>query len=308
MQKVQNKASKIVSVLVAAAIMVAALGMTAFAAGYEDLEAGSSYTVDASLSCYVTAMGGVEFGAPLLTNTVVTVNEDNSADITLSLTKSSVTIYSVTADTFIDPNYTVGYNDGTEWQTAEYTISNDTALNPDSEPVNYVDSITFRLPSVSETYSLAVYVNSNVMGVQFGGEGASYSSTLTVDWSSCTKIATPDETTTQSATVKYSVTGGYEVKIPSTITVDSDTNVGEYVVEANKFVVPENAYVTVTANAAGSLTNGSNSISFGNDLEAGKLAANGDTLNGTVTITGPVTAPGDYSGTIDFTISYFVGE
>lgn len=303
MQKT-TKAGKLISVLAAAVMMITAFSMTAFATGYEDLDTGT-YNVNAGLSCFVTAMGGVEFGAPLLTDTVVTVNEDGSADVALSFGKSSVTIYGVTCDTFIDPSYGVQYYDGSAWQTAAYTISNNTALNSASQPVHYVDSITFRLPSASNTYALALYVNSNVMGVQFGGPGSTYNATLTVDWDSGSKVATPDETSMQSANVHYTVTGGYEVKIPSAITVDSTTKVGEYAVEANNFVISENAYVTVTADTAGSVSNGSKTLSFTNALESGKLKATGDKLNGTVTITGNAAAAGNYAGTLDFTINYF---
>lgn len=55
-------------------------------------DAPGCYSVTASMSCYIPAMGGVEFGATLLTDTEYTVSEDGSAELTLHLTKSSVTI------------------------------------------------------------------------------------------------------------------------------------------------------------------------------------------------------------------------
>ena len=64
----------------------------------------------------------------------------------------------------------------------EYTLSDDTALNSKSEEVHYVTSISFPIESVKDTYELTVYVNSNVMGVQFGTGGSDgYPATLTVD-------------------------------------------------------------------------------------------------------------------------------
>ena len=308
MHKKNFKVGKIAAACTAAVMMMSSIGMSAFAAETTTLEAGK-YTVDASLSCYVTAMGGVEFGAPLLTDTEVTVNEDGTAKFDLSFSKSSVTIYGITCDTFIDATAdgaVVNYKDGTEWKTAEYTVSSDTALNPSSEAVNYVDSMSFTVSSLSDTYNLGLYVNSNVMGVMFGGsDEADKPATLTVDWSTATEIKEADETSTQSANVKYTVDGGYEVKIPAEITVDPTTKKAEYAVEAQNFVLESGAYVTVTADANGTLTNGSNSLAFTNALESGQLTKTGDKLNGTVTVTDNASVAGDYAGTIDFTINFF---
>lgn len=308
MHKSNFKTGKVTAVCTAAVMMVSSFGISAFAAETKELEAGK-YTVDASLSCYVTAMGGVEFGAPLLTNTAVTVNEDGSAKFDLTFRKSSVTIYGITCDTFIDATAegaVVNYKSGSEWKTADYTLSSDTALNPKNVAVNYVDSMSFTVPSLTDTYSLGLYVNSNVMGVMFGGsDSAEKAATLTVDWNTAEKVKVADETSSQSANVKYSVEGGYEVKIPAEITVDPTTKKAEYSVEAQKFVLENGAYVIVTADENGTLTNGSNSLSFTNTLENGKLTKTGDKLNGTVTVTDNASAAGEYVGTIDFTINFF---
>lgn len=154
------------------------------------------YTVEASLSCYVNAMGGVEFGAPLLTSAEVNVGADGTETMTLHFTKSSVTIYSVTCDTFIDvnPAYvtdstgvqsgTIGYyrDEGTlVTEGVSYELSDDTALNARQEQVHYVSSITFPVESEQDAYYLTLYVNSNVMGTQFTKGG--YEAVLSVDWS-----------------------------------------------------------------------------------------------------------------------------
>lgn len=159
-----------------------------------------TYSVNSSLSCYVNAMGGVEFGAPLLTGSSIKVDADGSKTMTLNFTKSSVTIYNITCDTFIDiapstedskngiENGTLGYYDDNGkllTDSVEYTLSDDTALNSKSEEVHYVSSISFPFESVKDTYELTLYINSNVMGVQFGtGGNSSYPATLTVDWNS----------------------------------------------------------------------------------------------------------------------------
>lgn len=165
----------------------------------EDLSEGT-YIVDSSLSCYVNAMGGVEFGAPLLVSSQIDVDSKQNKTMTLNFTKSSVTIYNITCDTFIDPapaseetsgnvkNGTLGFYDNNgslQTSSVTYTLSDDTALNSKSEEVHYVSSMTFPLESIKDTYELTLYVNSNVMGVQFGSGGSSSNpATLTVDWNS----------------------------------------------------------------------------------------------------------------------------
>lgn len=166
-------------------------------------DAPGSYSVTASMSCYIPAMGGVEFGATLLTDTEYTVSEDGSAELTLHLTKSSVTIYSITCYTFVDAtpdtgaeptegeaaDGTIGYYDddlGLVTEGVEYTLSDDTTPNPAGEEVHYVDSITFPVAEKKETYYLTFYINSTVMGAQFkvtADGGTARAATLTVDWS-----------------------------------------------------------------------------------------------------------------------------
>lgn len=165
-------------------------------ASYNDMASGE-YSVDAELSCYVNAMGGVEFGKSLLTDAVLTVNPDLSRYLTLHFTKSSVTIYGITCDTFIDvsPSYvadgesvksgSIGYYDSDGnlvTDTVEYTLSSDTAENARGETVHYVDSMSFPLDYESDSYMLTLYVNSNVMGTQFSND--TYPAVLTLDMSS----------------------------------------------------------------------------------------------------------------------------
>lgn len=180
------------------AISLLAVGSAALLTGCA--EAPGTYDVEASLSCYVAAMGGIEFGEPLLTDTEYTLEEDGSETLTLYFTKSSVTIYSITCYTFIDPspasgedpeegqpaNGTIGYYAGDTVVTegVSYTLSEDTAPNNLQEEVHYVDSITFPITEKTDTYSLTLYINSNVMGVQFTND--KYKATLTVDWDSLT--------------------------------------------------------------------------------------------------------------------------
>lgn len=196
------------------AIIVSCLGIIpAYAASYDELTEGT-YNIDVSLSCYVNAMGGVEFGAPLLTSAEIEVDNDGSKEMTLYFGKSSVTIYSVTCETFIDvaPTYeaetqgiengTIGYydkNGNLSTEDVEYTLSDDTAENANKEQVHYVDSITFPISYESDTYNLTLFVNSNVMGKQFTKD--EYPAVLTVDWSSASTdeiVETQENTTIKS--------------------------------------------------------------------------------------------------------------
>lgn len=306
---------------------IAAFGMTAamavsavaFNASAETTLAEGTYDVKADLSCYINAMGGVEFGAPLLQSTQVVVDKDGNAEAKLSFGKSQVTIYGVTCDTFIDATGTnPGYYDaeGTLHKDAAYTLSTDTALNPQSEAVNYVDSMTFPVDTNTDTINLFVFVNSNVMGVQFcdgSGSGTTnqpdvltkYVATLTFDWTSAEKVKTADKTSKQNANVTYTVEEGYEVEIPSEIVVDPQTKKGEYDVTAKNFVLRKDSYVTVTTNESGTLSNGTDSVAFTNELADGKLTKTGDKLGGVVTVTEDAASAGEYKGTVDFNINFF---
>lgn len=186
--------------LAVAAAAVAALLPAAFA-GCDRAEKPGTYTVGAELSCYIAAMGGIEFGKPLLQEAQYTLRDGGEMSVTLRFIKSSVTIYSITCYTFIDAapdavseegavaNGTIGYYDDAGALVTEgvtYTLSEDTAPNPGTE-VHYVDSITFPIEEKKDTYSLTFYINSNVMGYQFASDG--YKATLTVDWSDIQEVS-----------------------------------------------------------------------------------------------------------------------
>lgn len=211
-----RKMGKFISSAVLCVILTIIFSFNTFALETENLSEGT-YSVDATLSCYVNAMGGIEFGAPLLTGSTIKVDANGKKTMTLNFTKSSVTIYNITCDTFIDPspttedskggikNGTIGiYDDNGNLQTdsVEYTLSDDTALNSKSEEVHYVTSISFPIGSVKDTYELTVYVNSNVMGVQFGTGGSDgYPATLTVDRNSLKAESAGTEQTEQYETL-----------------------------------------------------------------------------------------------------------
>lgn len=156
---------------------------------------------DAVLSCYVTAMGGVEFGEGLLAGVYVEKEEDQYY-MTLVFNKSQVTIYTITCDTFIDTDLTnagtsKGIEDGTigvydedgtlvtEGVEVRYSTGDDYVAGTGGN-VYYVKSVRIPIDSLRESYKLALYVNSSVMGVQFCEPNetvttGTYSATLTLD-------------------------------------------------------------------------------------------------------------------------------
>lgn len=184
--------------IIATALLAAAVLSVGVAACSQTEEPGT-YSVDSELSCFIPAMGGIEFGGPLLQSTEYTLSEDGQMSLTMQLIKSSVSIYSITCYTFVDAqppetgitnesdvqSGTIGYynaDGNVETDGVIYTLSEDTATNCVQEEVHYVTSITIPITEKTDSYSLTLCINSQVMGAQFTQDG--YTATLTVDWDS----------------------------------------------------------------------------------------------------------------------------
>ncbi|MGI5077206.1 hypothetical protein [Treponema maltophilum] len=173
----------------------------------------SSFSGKAVLSCYVNMMGGVDFGIgqpnlgnkykSIMEDVSVAVDEHGQLQLIVKFRKSAVRIFIIDAYTFIDPrNSTPGYYDmdGVK-QNAVYTLSKagDTATPPPSDPdhaagVQYVTSMTFPVSKDKDVYKLWIYINSNIMGVQFcdgngtakanhPNEATPYVGKIKIDWS-----------------------------------------------------------------------------------------------------------------------------
>lgn len=169
--------------ILAAAMTVVTLaasfvGGTAFAAeekpeqvtSFAELAPGE-YKVDAELGCYIPAMGGMDFGVGMVEGATITVGFDGSAKCTLELTAATSNIYGIKCVAFVDTrNSAPVYLSGSEWKKAEFELSDKTATDPKRAEVNYADKLTFELDKKEAVYQLGLYVNSNVMGIQFGGE------------------------------------------------------------------------------------------------------------------------------------------
>lgn len=348
---------KIISFLTALTLLLA----VALPAGAAKTPDAGTYSVKSTLSCFVDAMGGQEFGAKLYKGAKITVDKNGSAKATLSFGTGKVQIYSVTCDVFVDKTLSphLGYYDksGKLHKDAAYTVGtekvNANLLRKDSdgnyivEKDTYVTSMTFPVDVGDSELFLYLYINSQVMGVQFcNGKGTAastqpdkatpYQAKLHLDWSSLQKTGPsdsgtaapaapedtgttapdktgdvsggkPDSTQKQSATVTYEAKTSYEVEIPASIAVNSATRKGSYTVKAKSFSLNKGAFVTVTATGRGELKSGKNTVAFVNELDGGKLTKSGETLKGLITVTEDA-VPGAYTGTVDFTINYFSGN
>ena len=177
--------------------------MTLYAVENQASETGKVYELDASLSAYINAMGGIEFGEGLYKSGTIAELADGRYLLSLEMGKSGVVIYTVSCDTFIDPfgtnadsegdvpNGTIGYYDAdgqlvTEGVTYELSAESDLVNAPDPDGgtnyarVRYVTRIDMVLENVGsleelDELELSFFVNSQVMGAQFCRGAASSS-------------------------------------------------------------------------------------------------------------------------------------
>ena len=126
----------------------------------------------------------------------------------------------------------------------------------------------------------------------------------------------PTETKKQSMNVTADVAApaaSYEVTIPEsiamgTLSADKD-NVVAYDVKVTAANMGD-GYVQVSTDAAGELTSGENKLAFANDFGTQKVSSD-TTLKGNFTVTAAdvqSAAAGNYTGTANFSISYFAGK
>ena len=186
---------------------------------------GTTYELEATFSAFIDAMGGVEFGAGIYQGATITVlsEEEQRYLLTMQTAKSSVTIYGVTCDTFIDPAATsatgesevppgtIGYYDAEGNLVTDgvsYTLSDegDTAYAPDPEggsnyvSVRYVTEIGMVLENVGaladlDELEITFFINSQVMGGQFcNSETSSTRSAARLTISGMTEIEREPET------------------------------------------------------------------------------------------------------------------
>ena len=179
----------------------------------EAFQPNTSYKGDVKLSCWVAGMGGIDFGAgqpdkgtkykSLLEDASVTVDGTGNATLTAKFRKSIVNIYGTDADVFIDArNSTPGYYDmdGNKQDATSTVSTDDTAKDPKGNDVHYVTSMTFPVSKDKSVYYLWIYINSQIMGVQFcdganidngnpnePNKSTKYVGKITIDWAKLEK-------------------------------------------------------------------------------------------------------------------------
>lgn len=175
---------------------------------------GSFSESPAMLDCFVDAMGGQQFGHAVFKG-VSFKNNNGNIEATLKLGTGVGVIYgiafiayiepsikSLTDETYSTPKY---YDTNGNLQDATYTTSSTDfgvrnvlpITSHQVEKVYVTDSMTFPVSKDKSEYNLWIYINSNVMGVQFcdgKGSGSSqqpneatkYVGKLVIDWDKVT--------------------------------------------------------------------------------------------------------------------------
>lgn len=317
---------KIMSCVLAAAMLMSVSVMPAFAKTTTNLEAGS-YTVDAEMSLYVKAMGGIEFAntftnalgssgtAGIFDSASVTVDEDGNSNVTLNFAQGAGVIYTIPFTSYVDGSYSLKYYDANHElkDITNYTTKAGTIVKQgEKEPtdITYVTSVTFPLEvdtkaiifdknsnsvvSAGNTadgtkvvIDLWMVVNSNVMGLQFcDGSGTAGSNTF-------------DVATQYVASVSIDLTSAKKIVEPEKSTNQS-ANV-EYTVESG-YEVEIPATITVDATTKeGKYTVIAKNFIIGKDAyvtvkasDSGKLSNGSDELAFTNTLEeGKLTKSGD---------------
>lgn len=328
---------KIMSCVLAVAMMMSMSAVSAFAAGTTtNLEEGS-YTVNADMSLYVNAMGGIEFADAFELNTMtygtagifdsatLTVDENGNEYVTVNFGIGSGSIYNVAFESFVDGAYSLKYYDANHelQDVTSYTEENFSVTKTDDSvyETTRVTSVTFPLvldtaatvfdkttnaavsagnttESDSVVIDLWMVVNSNVMGLQFcDGSGTAGSNT----YETATKYVA-------SLTVDLS---SAEKIVEATESNNQSANV-EYTVESG-YEVEIPATITVDATTkkgtytvtAQNFVIGENAYVTVTASESGKLTNGSDELAFTNTLAeGNLTKTGDtLAGTVEVTDS-----
>ncbi|MDO4502142.1 MAG: hypothetical protein Q4D06_03065 [Coriobacteriia bacterium] len=130
--------------------------------------------------------------------------------------------------------------------TQAYYSTQQMSVGTEDEPktAEGVSRLLFPVTADQATVELALYVNNDVKPSQFGGEGAKYKATVTLDWSSLQLTQRIiSGMTAKLSTTSYTYTGA--AKKPR-VTIDGLTNGVDYSVSYRNNVSAGTATVTVT--------------------------------------------------------------
>ena len=257
---------------------------------------------------------------------VLTVDE--SGQMTLS--------YTMVSGTDQEPMYILGFNGYYENNDTAATLTMEGAAYNTEQRGDYqvVTDVSFPLTGALSQYyynNTCIYVpamsnlNGEINGILFENGKFSVKTIVTMYWDTLTAREQPPETpdaTQESMDVTASVAQetsapSYQVTVPSSLDMGALSRTEDNVQEYDITVSSQDTVgtVTVTAPEGGLLYAGSHSLAFSNDFGAQSFQAketrDGGTdeavLGGRITIAGAdvaAAAPGNYTGTTTFTISY----
>ena len=230
---------KLLAAMTVGALAVSMIGTTAFAAETNEFEgvAAGTYEVEASLYCYMNAMGGADLGKELLDKAELVVEDDGDASIKLTFNPDATwsTAYFSGQPAYVDVTGDTQYWDGTAWVDADVAagaVIEVTSMSGATSSVTIADTMTFPVDSADATYDLAM----NVSGTQFGGankavlsNGSACEAVLSVTWSEDLVGGdnTDDDTVVDNDTTDNSTTDKNDAVTGATTNTntDADTNV-----------------------------------------------------------------------------------
>lgn len=221
--------------------------------GQQPGEPLEGYPVEADLTCYTSAMGGIDFGDGMVTDAALSV-KDGKAALTVALAPASFTIYGQSIQVSVDNTTDPLYYDGQAWTKLAYTTAQA------SDGTVYVDRITIPVTKAVDTCQLGLHISR----YQFGGPDASSTSdgskleaVLNLTWSDEAKAALEDLILALDQTqVSLTAPKSGEEAVTATVTA-TVTGVDSVTVESRNSAVATAAFdqatgkITITPVAAG---------------------------------------------------------
>lgn len=158
------------------------------------------YKVDATLDASITmGAAGPQSFAGVYKAAYITKESDEHT-LTIIFQAGPLTVMGITGTIFVDDNPinkkvdtdgTIGWykKDGTlvtDGITVTYSSGDNYAATPNKTNVYYVQSVSFKVDELRDSYDLTLFFNSNMMGMQFAKD--SYPATLKLDLDSAESV------------------------------------------------------------------------------------------------------------------------
>lgn len=241
--------------------------------------------------------------------------------------------YRMVSGTDQEPMYILGFNgyyiDNED--SGELSMEGVTFRTEEAGEYQVVTQVSVPLPGeLSRYYYNNVYIyvpamgnlNGEISGIRFENGHFSVKSIITMDWSTLKKQGAGQSETREmeitAEVAEHTSAPSYTVSVPESIAMggleEIRDNIQNYEIAVSS--QDKEGIVTVSAPGEGILSSGSNTLAFANDFgtqyfDAGEAQGKDALLKGRITIAGEdvaAAAPGNYTGTTTFTISYRTGD